>query len=60
MQVYWCTKITSVPRLGIMKSQLLGKYASPEYVQMFQGVGNGLDKLVQMAIYRHLLQAKLV
>ena len=51
-------KITSVPRLGIMKSQLLGKYASPEYVQMFQGVGNDLDKLVQMALYRHLLQAK--
>ena len=51
-------KITKVPRLGIMKSQLLGKHASPEYVQMFQGVGNDLDKLVQMAIYRHLLQAK--
>ena len=51
-------KITTVPKLGIMKSQLLGKYASPEYVQMFQGVGNDLDKLVQMAIYRHLLQAK--
>jgi|MDTB01.3.fsa_nt_gb hypothetical protein len=51
-------KITKVPRLGIMKSQLLGKYASPEYVQMFQGVGNDLDKLVQMAIYRHALQAK--
>ena len=51
-------KITKVPRLGIMNSKLLGKYASPEYVQMFQGVGNDLDKLVQMALYRHLLQAK--
>ena len=51
-------KITKVPRLGIMNSSLLGKYASPEYVQMFQGVGNDLDKLVQMAIYRHMLQAK--
>jgi hypothetical protein len=51
-------KITKVPRLGIMNSSLLGKYASPEYVQMFQGVGNDLDKLVQMAIYRHALQAK--
>ncbi len=51
-------KITKVPRLGIMNSSLLGKFASPEYVQMFQGVGNDLDKLVQMALYRHLLQAK--
>jgi len=51
-------KIVDVPRLGIMKSALLNKYASPEYVQMFKGVGNDLDKLVQMAIYRHLLQAK--
>ncbi len=51
-------KITKVPRLGIMNSNLLGKYASPEYVQMFQGIGNDLDKLVQMAIYRHALQAK--
>ena len=51
-------KITKVPRLGIMNSNLLGKYASPEYVQMFQGVGNDLDKLVQMAFYRHALQAK--
>tara|TARA_R100001594_G_scaffold97255_1_gene131483 strand:+ start:281 stop:4672 length:4392 start_codon:yes stop_codon:yes gene_type:complete len=51
-------KITKVPRLGVMNSNLLGKYASPEYVQMFQGVGNDLDKLVQMALYRHLLQAK--
>ena len=41
-----------------MKSALLNKYASPEYVQMFKGAGNDLDKLVQMAIYRHLLQAK--
>ena len=53
-------KITKVPRLGIMNSNLLGKYASPEYVQMFQGVGNDLDKLVQMAIYRHYYKLKLV
>ena len=51
-------KITKLPRLGIMNSSLLGKYASPEYVQMFQGVGNDLDKLVQMAIYRHALHPK--
>jgi hypothetical protein len=51
-------KITNVPRLGIMKSQLLNKWASPEYVEAFAGVGGTLDKLVQMAFYRHALQAK--
>ncbi len=51
-------KITNVPRLGIMKSGLLNKYASPEYVESFAGVGNTLDKLVQMSFYRHALQAK--
>ena len=51
-------QIKSVPKLGIMKSDLLGKWASPEYVEGFAGVGGTLDKLVQMAFYRHALQAK--
>ena len=51
-------QIRKMPRLGIMKSELLNKWTSPEYVQMFQGVGNALDKLVQMAFYRHALQFK--
>jgi hypothetical protein len=51
-------QIKNVPRLGIMKSQLLNKWASPEYVESFAGVGNTLDKLVQMSFYRHALQAK--
>ena len=51
-------QIRNMPRLGIMKSELLNKWTSPEYVQMFQGVGNELDKLVQMAFYRHALQFK--
>ena len=51
-------QIKEIPRLGIMKSQLQDLYTSPEYVKMFQGVGNTLDKLVQMAVYRHALQAK--
>ncbi len=51
-------QIKSVPRLGIMKSQLLNKWASPEYVEGFAGMGGTLDKLVQMAFYRHALQAK--
>jgi len=51
-------QITSVPRLGIMKSNLLNKWASPEYVEGFKGVGGDLDKLVENAVYRFMLQSK--
>ena len=50
--------IRKVSKMGMMKSELLNKYAAPEYVQMFEGVGGKLDTLVQMAFYRHALQAK--
>ena len=51
-------QIKSAPRLGIMKSNLLNKWASPEYVEGFAGVGGDLDKLVENALYRFLLQSK--
>ena len=51
-------QIKSVPRLGIMKSDLLNKWASPEYVEGFAGIGGSLDKLVENAFYRFALQAK--
>ena len=51
-------QIKSVPRLGIMKSDLLNKWASPEYVESFAGVGGSLDKLVENAFYRFMLQSK--
>ena len=51
-------QIKSVPRLGIMKSSLLNKWASPEYVEGFAGVGGSLDKLVENAFYRFMLQSK--
>jgi len=51
-------QIKKMPRLGILKSDLLNKYTSPEYIEMFQGVGGALDKLVNMALYRHALQFK--
>jgi hypothetical protein len=51
-------QIKNVPRLGIMKSNLLNKWASPEYVQGFAGVGGDLDKLVENAFYRFMLQSK--
>ncbi len=51
-------QIKSVPRLGIMKSNLLNKWASPEYVEGFAGIGGDLDKLVENAVYRFMLQSK--
>jgi len=51
-------QIKEVPRLGIMKSDLQELWASPEYVQMFLGAGNDLDKLVNLPIYRQMLQMK--
>ena len=51
-------QIKSVPRLGIMKSDLLNKWASPEYVESFAGIGGSLDKLVENAFYRFMLQSK--
>ena len=51
-------QIKTVPRLGIMTSNLLNKWASPEYVEGFAGVGGALDKLVENAFYRFMLQSK--
>ena len=41
-----------------MKSDLLNKWASPEYVEGFAGIGGSLDKLVENSFYRFALQAK--
>ena len=51
-------QIKSVPRLGIMKSDLLNKWAAPKYVEGFAGIGGSLDKLVENAFYRFALQSK--
>jgi hypothetical protein len=51
-------QILRIPRLGVLKSTLEGLFGSPETVQMFTGVGNVLDRLVDMALYRHILQGK--
>ena len=51
-------KIIKIPKLGVMNSELNNLYASPEYVQMFQGVAGPLDKLMQSALYRFLIGAK--
>ena len=51
--------IRKIPRFGRhMKSDLTELFASPEYVQMFQGVGGTLDNLIAIPIYRHIMQGK--
>ena len=46
-------------RLGThMKSKLTQLYADPEYTQMFQGVGGKLDNLLNIPVYREIMQGK--
>ena len=53
--------ISKMPRLGPhMKSDLLKYYADPDYVQMFQGIGGVLDNLINVPIYREIMQGKVL
>ena len=53
--------IGKMPRLGPhMKSDLLKLYADPDYVQMFQGTGGVLDNLINIPIYREIMQGKVL
>ena len=51
-------KINKIPRLGILKTELEGLYTSPEFAQMFQGLGGTLKYFVENAFFRHMLQMK--
>ena len=52
-------QINKMPRLGThMKSKLTQLYADPEYTQMFQGVGGKLDNLLNIPVYREIMQGK--
>jgi hypothetical protein len=42
----------------MMRSKLQGLWTSPEFVQNFRGAGGLLNRLMQSAIYRHILQFK--
>ena len=53
--------IGKMPRLGPhMKSNLLKYYADPDYAQMFQGTGGVLDNLINIPIYREIMQGKVL
>jgi hypothetical protein len=51
-------QVDRIPGLGMMKSKLQGLWTSPEFVQNFRGAGGLLNRLMQSAIYRHILQFK--
>ena len=51
-------EITKIRNVGMLKTKLQGLYTSPEFVQMFRGDENPLDRMVRAAIWRQLLQLK--
>jgi len=52
-------QIRDIPKLGKhMRSNLADLHATPEYANMFRGIGGTLDNLIAVPIYRHLMQAK--
>ena len=54
-------QIIKMPRLGPhMKSNLTKLYADPDFVQAMQGVGGLLDNLINIPIYREIMQGKVL
>ena len=52
-------QIMEIPKLGKhMRTDLTKLYTTPEYVNMFKGIGGDLDKLVAIPIYRQIMQGK--
>ena len=52
-------QIRRVPRMGdYLKTNLEGLWTSPEYQQMFMGLGTPFANLVKSAWYRHIIQGK--
>ena len=53
-------QIFKIPRLGVLPSEMIGLYVSPQTKKMLEGVGGALDKLIDIAIWRHALQFKVM
>jgi hypothetical protein len=52
-------QIRRVPRMGnYLKTDLEGLWTSPEYQQMFMGLGTPFANLVKSSWYRHIIQGK--
>jgi len=50
--------ITKLKGIGGLNSKLEGLYTSPEFVQMFRGSPNVLDRMIQAQIWKQALQLK--
>ena len=53
-------QIFKIPRLGVLPSDMIGLYVSPATKRMLEVVGGALDKLIDIAIWRHALQFKVM
>jgi len=53
-------QIFKIPRLGVLPSEMIGLYVSPQMKRTLEGVGGALDKLIDIAIWRHALQFKVM
>ena len=53
-------QVFKIPRLGVLPSEMIGLYVSPQTKKMLEGVGGALDKLIDIAIWRHALQFKVM
>ena len=53
-------QVFKLPRLGVLPSEMIGLYVSPATKRMLEGVGGPLDKLIDIAIWRHALQFKVM
>jgi hypothetical protein len=52
-------QIRRIPRMGdYLKTDLEGLWTSPEYQQMFMGLGTPFANLIKSAWYRHIIQGK--
>ena len=54
------TQVFKIPRLGMLPSDIIGLHVSPQMKRMLEGVGGPLDKLIDIAIWRHALQFKVM
>ena len=53
-------QIFKIPKLGVLPSEMIGLYVSPQMKRTLEGVGGALDKLIDIAIWRHALQFKVM
>jgi len=52
-------QIRRIPRMGdYLKTDLEGLWTSPEFQQMFMGLGSPFANLIKSAWYRHIIQGK--